>query len=171
MWNVMSPLATAVIAGVVSLVVTVMTTRSTTRSAKTQALQTQFTEIIKKRVEIYPKLWRIHIHYETNWTLEGKLKTGEWAQEYVEALNEFNLEGGLYFSQDLYERFVELRRALYEARDKTLPGEVVPRSDTQKIREIVYGGKGRAGLSTHLKDDLGSYRFTFLQRRTSRLHD
>jgi hypothetical protein len=131
-------------------------------------LQTQFMEIIKKRIETYPKLWRIHIHYETNWSLEGKSKTKEWAQEYVAALNEFNVEGGLYFSQDLYVRFVELRRALYDAIDGTMPGEVVSPSTTRAIREIVYGGSWRAGLSTHLKDDLGSYNVTLLQRRTSR---
>lgn len=167
MGSVVSTLVAALIAGLVSLAVTTVTTRATARSTSMQVLQAQFAEIIKKRVEMYPNLWRIHIYYETNWTFDGKPKTREWAQEYVEALNDFNLDGGLYFSEDLYSRFVELRGALYEAIDRTGSGEVVPPLDAQTIRGIVYGGSGRAGLATHLKDDLGSYNFTSLQRRAS----
>jgi hypothetical protein len=80
----------------------------------------------------YPKLRRTHIHYETNWTLEGRPKTREWAEEYVAALNEVNLEAGLYFSQALYANFFELRRLLYQAIDESEPGEQVP--DPQPIR-------------------------------------
>lgn len=163
MWNVLSPVATALIAGVVSLVVAVLTTRSASRSTTNQLLQTQFKEIIAKRIETYPKLWRVHIRYETNWTLEGKPKTREWAEEYVAALNEINLDGGLYFSQAVYAKFGELRRALYEAIASTEPGELVP--GTQEIRLIVYGRGGQPGMSTHLKDDLGSYRHALLQLR------
>lgn len=163
MWNVVSPILAAVIAGVVSLVVTRATTRAATRSTENQLLQTQFKEIITKRLEVYPALWRVLIHYESNWSHEGKPKTREWAQEYVAKLNEVNLGAGLFFSQDLYVKFVELRRGLYDAIDATEPGEHV--LDTSAIRFAVYGRGGEPGLSTHLKDDLGSYRSALLELR------
>lgn len=146
-----------------------LTNRSTSQSARTQVLQAQFKEILAKRIEIYPKLWRIHIHYETNWALEGNPKTREWAQEYIHSLNDLNLECGLFFSQDLYVKFAELRTALYKAIDRTEPGDVIPTTETRAIRQIVYGGSGDTGLSAVLKDDLGSYRSALLQRRVETL--
>jgi hypothetical protein len=176
MWSAVSPAVTVLIAGAVSLIVTILTNRSTmvttmltnrstSQSATAQALQAQFKEILAKRIDNYPKLWRIHIHYETNWTLEGKPKTREWAQEYIHSLNDLNLECGLFFSQDLYVKFAKLRTALYEAINRTEPGDVIPTPDILAIRHIVYGGGGEAGLSAVLKDDLGSYRSALLQRR------
>ena len=126
--------------------------------------QTQFRDILKKRIEVYPKLWSISIRYETNWTIEDKPKDREWAQQYLEELSAFNVEGGLFFSQALYSRFHELRTALIQAMSQTSPGDVVNDQLTTKIRNIVYGNGG-PGLSTHLKDDLGSYRAITLQRR------
>lgn len=163
MSTILSPILAALIAGVVSLLVTRASTRAASRSKSDELLQTQFKEIITKRIETYPKLWRVHIHYETNWTLEGKPKTREWAKEYVAALNEVNLEAGLYFSQALYTKFFALRRLLYEAVNETEPGAEV--LDPLPIRLVVYGGNGEPGMSTHLKDDLGSYRFSLLQAR------
>jgi hypothetical protein len=70
MGGILPAVLAAVIAGVVSLVVAFLTTRSASRSTTSQLQQTQFKEIITKRIEMYPKLWRIHIHFETNWSLE-----------------------------------------------------------------------------------------------------
>jgi len=117
------------------------------------------------RIELYPKLWRIHIEYETNWVLEEKPKTREWAELYVAALNEFNLEGGVFFSEDLYQKFRELRDKPYQAIHTTPAHCPVDESITAAIRNIVYGGRGIPGLSTYEKDDLGSYRSVTLQRR------
>jgi hypothetical protein len=96
-------------------------------------------------------------------------KTREWAQQYVTELSEFNLEGGLFFSQDLYVKFFDLRSQLYEAIKETEPNGTVNPSRTKAIREVVYGTEGDPGLSTHLKDDLGSYGSVTLQRRLSAL--
>jgi hypothetical protein len=162
--NLDPALTAALVAGIVSVIgglISYLSSRSTVRHEVHQA---QFKDILSKRIELYPKLWRIHIYYETNWVYDGKPKTREWAEQYVAALNEFNLEGGLFFSQSLYGKFFELRSKLYEAIHNTQPRGVVHESLAREIRNVVYGNGG-PGLSTHLKDDLGSYRLVTLQRR------
>ncbi len=119
--------------------------------------QNQMQSIIEKRLEAYPMLWSIHIKYETNWTFEKKNKDRDWALEYVNALNEVNVKYGLFFTQDLYQKFFELRKELYlainGADNETLE---IPEELITNIRRIVYGYNG-PGLSTIEKDDLGSY--------------
>jgi len=174
--NLDPPIAAALVAGIVSILVGLIsyfssrfTVLSNVSALRHQVEQTQFQDVITKRIDLYPKLWRIHIHYETNWDLEEKPKTREWAQQYVTELNEFNLEGGVFFSQDLYVKFFDLRSQLYEAIKETEPNGTVNPSRAEAIREVVYGTEGDPGLSTHLKDDLGSYRSVTLQRRLSAL--
>jgi len=174
--NLDPSVAAALVAGIVSIVVGLFayissryTVLSNVSALRHQVEQTQFQDILAKRIELYPKLWRIHIHYETNWTLEEKPKTREWAQQYVAELNEFNLDGGVFFSEDLYKKFFQLRSQLYEAIKETRPNGTVDPSRAKAIREVVYGTKADPGLSTHLKDDLGSYASVTLQRRHSTL--
>ncbi|MER5948276.1 hypothetical protein ABT127_19700 [Streptomyces sp. NPDC001904] len=153
-----SPVAVALIAASVSVVGTLLTVRAAARTNHNAAVQTQFQEIIKKRIECYPKLWEIHIRYETNWALADRPKTREWAEQYAHELNNFNLTGGVFFSQPVYVRFGELRHYLSQAVHDTPPGAEVSPELTYKIRLSVYGGPGYGdGMSTHLKDDLGSY--------------
>ncbi|MFJ9806835.1 hypothetical protein ACIRTB_01155 [Streptomyces sp. NPDC101158] len=160
-----SPAAVALVAAVVSVAGTLLTVRATMRTNHNAAVQTQFQEIIKRRIEFYPKLWKIHIHYETNWTLAGQPKTREWAEQYAQELNDFNLEGGVFFSQPVYIKFHELRSHLYLAMEVTQPGAEVSQELTHKIRQSVYGGPGYGpGMSTHVKDDLGSYQSASLAR-------
>ncbi|MFJ6724780.1 hypothetical protein ACIQPQ_07640 [Streptomyces sp. NPDC091281] len=156
--NLNSPVVVALLAAVVSVVGTLLTVRAAIRTNHNAAVQAQFQEIIKKRIEFYPKLWKIHIHYETNWTLDGMPKTREWAEQYLRELSEFNLEGGVFFSQPVYERFFALRRHLHEAVEVTRPGAEVSGEVARAIRLSVYGGPGHGrGLANHVKDDLGSY--------------
>jgi hypothetical protein len=122
--------------------------------------------ILAKRIDIYPKLWSIHIRYETNWTFDKKPKDVEWARQYLSELREFNNEYGLFFSENLYKKFGELRGYLMEAIENTKDGGVIDTALTLKIRLSVYGeSEKKPGLSTILKDDLGSYRATALQIR------
>lgn len=128
--------------------------------------QTQMLRIMEKRIEAYPKLWSIHIRYETNWAYEKKKKNKTWAQKYVEELNNFNIEYGLFFSEDLYKKFFQLRGKLYVAIEKT-ENEManIDQEYIKEIREIVYGANGEPGLSTIEKDDLGSYMNVAVARR------
>lgn len=165
--NPASPLVAAAVAAAVSILGTLLTIRATTSTSRNEARQTQFKEIVQKRIEFYPQLWRITIHFETNWTITKSPKTREWAQDYVNALNNFNLDGGIFFSQAVYTKFADLRATLTDAIDQTPPGAPIPPHLATTIRTIVYGTSPTdAGLSTHLKDDLGSYQAALLQRRT-----
>jgi hypothetical protein len=161
-----SRVAAALIAAGVALLVALLTNLVTARTTRRQVLQTQLAEIVKKRAEVYPGLWRIHIKYETHWQDEGRAKTREWAEEYLTALNSFNLKGGVFFSESLYRRFVELREKLYLAVKQTAAGEAVEEEQAATIRLIVYGGDSYgSGLSAIEKDDLGSYQTGALERR------
>ena len=123
--NLILTLVAAFVAGLVSVIVGIISYFSNRTAVRHQVQQTQFKEVLAKRIELYPKLWQIHIFYETHWVNERKPKTREWAEQYVVALNDFNLEGGVFFSEDLYRKFRELRDALYAAVDGTEPGSVV----------------------------------------------
>jgi hypothetical protein len=158
----------AAVAGLISLTGGVLSHRSAVTAIRRELQQTQFANVIAKRIELYPQLWRIHVCYETNWQLECKPKDREWARRYLAELNEFNLTGGVFFSQALYEAFYKLREALHGAIVTTRDGESVPEAQTTNIRLIVYGTPGTDGLSTIEKDDLGSYRPVELQRRPAR---
>lgn len=163
--NLNSPAAVALIAAVVSVAGTLLTVRATVRTNHNAAVQTQFQEIIKKRIECYPKLWKIHIRYETNWTLADQPKSREWAERYAQELNDFTLEGGVFFSQPVYTKFHELRTHLHQAIQTTPPGAEVSQELTYRIRHCVNGAPGYGpGLTTHLRDDLGSYQSASLTR-------
>ncbi|MCF8366746.1 MAG: hypothetical protein K9H16_13240 [Bacteroidales bacterium] len=119
--------------------------------------QNQLQSIINKRLEAYPELWSVHIKFETNWTYEKRKKDKNWAEQYVNALNAVNIKYGLFFTQDLYAKFFELRKELYLAIDNAdKETHEIPAQITTNIRRIVYGHNG-PGLSTIEKDDLGSY--------------
>jgi hypothetical protein len=169
----MDPSVTAAVIAAAAAVVGVplasyITYRSTMSSARRQARTTQFTEVLKKRIEIYPKLWQIHIQYETHWDLYRKPKTGAWAVEYRDALKGINLEGGVFFSEKLYNRFFDLRARLDAAANETPMDSLVAEDKVDEIRFIVYGRPGHPGLATIEKDDLGSYGASEIQTRTDR---
>lgn len=155
----------ALIAAIVSLSIGILSFLTSRWQVEKQLQQSQMASILAKRIETYPKLWSTHIRYETNWTFDGKPKDGNWARQYLAELNDFNVENGLYFSQNLYEKFAELRRNLMKAIADTREGELVDPQLAESIRTSVYGDKDNPGLSTILKDDLGSYRGTALQIR------
>ena len=163
----------ALIAAAVSLTVGAVSFFTIRWKVQNELRQTQFRDILQKRIEIYPRLWSICIRYETNWVIDGKPKDRDWAQAFLTELNAFNIDGGLFFTEELYGSFGEARAGLLQAIDETKPGETVAPQITSKIRIAIYGtqtedGKPVPGLSTHLKDDLGSYRATTLQRRLAR---
>jgi hypothetical protein len=62
-------------------------------------------------------------------------------------------------------KFFELREALYHAITETPPGRVIDESRAKKIRNAFYGRERQVGLSTFLKEDLGSYTLSALTRR------
>ncbi len=161
----------ALIAAGVSMLVGIVTVLATRAGVIRQLRQAQLGQILQKRIEVYPILWSINIRYLTNWKLDKKLQDREWAENYLRELNAFNIDNGLFFSQKLYGKFFELRKHLMAAVEEAPAGGAVPEELTSIIWEAVYGkddeetGESTPGLSTFLKDDLGSYSGASLQVR------
>ena len=138
--------------------------------AEIEALrQAQMAEILKKRIETYPDLWRIVLRYHRHWRMQRKLFDAKWAQEFLDSINTFNESCGIFFSQDAYASFAQLRDLLVSIEYKFSRDELVPESDFSDLGNIIIGTNGRPGLGTYLKDDLGSYRNVALQKRSGEL--
>jgi hypothetical protein len=80
--------------------------------------QSQFSEIINKRAEIYPLLWSTIREYTTNWDDEKKAKDLLWLKEFLTSLNQIDSKGGVFFSQAVYERFHELQQFLFTLKEQ-----------------------------------------------------
>ena len=129
--------------------------------------QEQLTEILKKRIEVYPKLWAINLKYWHNWNLLEKTHDKIWINNWLVEFNEFNELNGVFFSQELYKKFVELRYLLIETKKILDNNDQISQEILLQINEVILGKSG-PGLSTIMKDDLGSYSGIFLQKRFGR---
>jgi hypothetical protein len=129
--------------------------------------QSQFSEIINKRAEIYPLLWSTIREYTTNWDDEKKAKDLLWLKEFLTSLNQIDSKGGVFFSQAVYERFHELQQFLFTLKEQITITEnkAVNIKDLDQIDTIFRGKPGSIGLAAYLKDDLGSYRDISIQAR------
>ncbi len=128
--------------------------------------QSQFSETLRKRSEYYPKLWGCIREFTTNWDSD-KPKDSRWVKTFLSALNKVDAEGGVFFSEAVYEKFHELQYALYNLEVIHPPAKKISLDDLEKIDRIFRGGNGKIGLATYLKDDLGSYRDISIQARSS----
>ncbi len=128
--------------------------------------QTQFTEILKKRLDVYPTVWTSVIKYTLNWKTQNKPRDHEWVEGFLKQLNICNAEGGVFFSQAVYERFNELRNTLIKIETKLAEGKHIDEWDLKMPDRIFLGENGEGGLATFLKDDLGSYRNAVIQARS-----
>lgn len=160
-----------IISSVISLViafigaiVSVWSSKHQVNSQIESLRQTQFTEIVKKRIEVYPKLWNIVLRYTTNWDIEGRPHDTSWVSSFLSAINECHAEIGVYFSQSVYEKFCNLRKALSDLEKKSRSGGKITEQDIRNISDIFSGKDGTPGLATQLKNDLGSYRDTLIQQ-------
>ena len=129
--------------------------------------QEQLTEILKKRIEVYPKLWAINLKYWHNWNLLEKTHDKIWINNWLVEFNEFNELNGVFFSQELYKKFVELRYLLIETKKILDNNDQISQEILLQINEVILGKSG-PGLSTIMKDDLGRYSEIFLQKRFGR---
>ncbi|MGB8215826.1 MAG: ATPase domain-containing protein [Candidatus Methanoperedens sp.] len=129
--------------------------------------QKQMMEILKKRIEVYPKLWAINLKYWRNWYLLGKKRDKTWINNWLAELNEFNEHNGLFFSGELFEKFSDLRDILTETNEFLEKNNQIPQEKLFQISEVISGKSG-PGLSTIMKDDLGSYSGISFQKRDER---
>ncbi len=153
-------LAAALIAAAVSVVgsaLTLLGARWQLKSKLSELEQTQLKEVLEARLKAYPELWRILQAQISNWRMEGKLADGYWAQKLYEDLNSCHAAYGVLFSEDVYKSFCEVREAASRLAKTYGPQQEVPAEDVLELDRI-WSGKGKPGLATQLKDDLGSYR-------------
>jgi len=86
--------------------------------------QTQFTEILKKRLDVYPMVWASVIKYTLHWKRDkNNPRDLEWVKEFLEQLTICNSEAGVFFSQAVYERFNELRNSLMKIETQLTAGK------------------------------------------------
>jgi hypothetical protein len=170
--NISPQVASAIIAAVVSFVgviVSVFSARWTIMAAReklrsdAQALQQNLLkEVLAKRMAAYAAVWKVIITYDLNWSLEGKQADHPWITEFLHELNECNSDHGVFFSESVYTHFNEYRACLVEIAQRSKEGETIPPRDVLRLTALLRG-EGRPGLSTVLKDDLGSYIWNIMQ--------
>lgn len=127
--------------------------------------QTQFTEILKKRLEVYPKIWEIVMTHTLNWQSNNKVRDYQWVKEFLEQLTACSAEVGVFFSQAVYVRYIDLENILINLEKKLSEGVKVEEFELFMPDRIFVGENNDGGLATFLKDDLGSYRDAIIQAR------
>jgi hypothetical protein len=121
--------------------------------------QTQFKDILAKRIEVYPKLWQI-----LQASLSDRLRTGEsvnkrWAKQLLQGLLAWHSQNGIFLTQASYSRFAELRAEVLTIYRKCEKGQQPTNNDLERL-DVIWSGdasKNKSGLATELKNDLGSY--------------
>ncbi len=129
--------------------------------------QGQFIEILKKRLESYPKLWDILVRYNAE-NMVGENRDEKWSSQFLRELDKCNAEIGVFFSQDVYIRFREYEGLLKIINHRLVDGNPVNKDDFDRLDKIYYGNLGAPGLATFIKDDLGSYSNVIIQARKDR---
>jgi hypothetical protein len=124
--------------------------------------QAQLTEILKKKIETYPALYKLISIYGRNWGIEAKPRDHAWASAFLKALVENNAKNGAFFSQRIYEQYGKLRTALEHLTHSLAQGREATEREMAEIFDIIRGttlssGERAAGLGTYIKDELGSY--------------
>jgi len=126
--------------------------------------QNQLSEIVKKRIEVYPKLWKIIITYGTEWVFEEKEYNIEWAKNYLNELREYNKEYGVFFSQEVYNSFFYLRHGLTKIIKNHKLNNTISQSECSDLYKIIINLTTMCEpLSVVMKDDLGSYSKSIIQ--------
>jgi hypothetical protein len=125
----------AVVAAGASLIAALLTfaaAYSQLRVKVDELLQSQFRDIIAKRIEAYPKLWRIPQERLSDWERLQKPITDEWARALLDSLIEWHVEYGVFLSQDAYEAFSALRQEAVALVRRCDQGESPELEDLQK---------------------------------------
>lgn len=126
--------------------------------------QNQLRDIVNKRVETYPELWKIIQHYWQHWRSEDKQLDLDWANEFLENLYQCSEQYGVFFSQAVYVKFHELRSHVRVMRNVLKQDIDLEDFHSKKLDRLWFGdSNGQTGLATELKNDLGSYRVSLLQ--------
>jgi len=138
-----------------------------TEKTSSELEQTHLKEVLEGRMKAYPRLWRILQAQVSNWRMEGKHANGEWAVKLYADLNACHANYGVFFSQPVYEAFCEVREAVRKLAVSYGPEQEVPADAVMEL-DVIWSGRGKPGMATQLKDDLGSYRPSIISARRVR---
>lgn len=133
--------------------------------------QEQFAEILKRRLDAYPKIYQALQKYNRIWRFSGAPLDHGWAKQFLEAMLDCNAAYGVLFSQSVYSSFADLRNFLYELEERLRDGGTATEEDIERIDGVISGPLNEAktkrgpGLGSYMKDDLGSYRTIAISAR------
>jgi hypothetical protein len=126
--------------------------------------QAQLSEILRKRIDVYPSLYEIISVFGRNWEIEGKARDQAWAKAFLKALIDNNAKNGAFFSERVYKWYGFLRTFL-ESSSNALIDREATNAEIDLLYDIIRGPAYKndgsisrlAGLGTYIKDELGSY--------------
>ena len=133
----------ALIAGTVALVgavLTLLASRWQLSSKVDELTQTQFKDVLAKRIEVYPLLWHIPQTLLSDWEREGKQVDLVWAKTLLRRLMDWHADYGVFLSQGSYMTFDALRSATLQLVQKCEGGHVPTLADLQTLDRIYSVG-------------------------------
>jgi hypothetical protein len=169
----------SLIVALVGVVANFLITRLQVQSKINELTQTQLKDIVAKRIEVYPELWRIAQTELSDLEREGKLVNpgwvqdlkrwdkdakwepdARWAENLLTKLMSWHQEYGVFLSQASYDAFDRLRAKTEDLAIKCNRAKRGPTiAEFQRLDQAFYQeSDGKSPLATHLKNDLGSYK-------------
>jgi hypothetical protein len=150
----------ALLVGLIAGTFSVLVSRGQVRAQIDQHTQSQFGDIIAKRIEVYPALWQIFMSSLSDRRRQGPAVDRDWAKQLLQEMIQWHAHNGVFLTQRSYGKFVDLRTAALQINERCRAGEQPTNDDLVRLDKL-WGGDsdtGRTGLATELKNDLGSYR-------------
>jgi hypothetical protein len=173
----------AIISGLVSLVGHFVTLRNAQLQVETkidELTQTQFKDILAKRIDVYPRLWCILQTYLSDWRRKEELMDpnwtpdAKWLPEFLKNLLEWHQENGVFLSEPSYRAFALLGDEAFGLACKCNGEKLQLTPDHIKYLDDLYsfgdrsikhnGDPRRLALSAWLKNDLGSYQTPLISK-------
>lgn len=128
--------------------------------------QEQLQDVLRARIIAYPKLWQQIVSHTINWPYQRRSRDVRWAIEFVESVDSWNAEHGVFLSEASYVKFHEFRRSLAGIARSLDEDERLSVEEYKVLFKVFTGDRstGEPGLATQLKLDLGSYGEPMIRR-------
>lgn len=156
----------ALLVGIIAGLFSVLVSRGQVRAQVDQYTQDQFGDIIAKRIEVYPELWKLLMSSVSDRRRQGPDVDREWAEKLLRDVIDWHARCGVFMSERSYAKFVLLRTDVLDINGRCRKGEQPTNDDLVRLDKL-WGGDSDTqvlGLATELKNDLGSYRNAAISR-------
>lgn len=156
----------ALLVGIITGIFAVVASRGQVRAQVGQYTQSQFEDIIAKRIDVYPALWQICMSSLSDRRRLGPAVDNEWAEKILRDIIDWHSHNGVFLTESSYGKFADLRTEALAVNQRCRKGQS-PTSDDLVRLDKLWGGDsdtGGLGLATELKNDLGSYRSAAISR-------